>query len=57
MKKLNILEIIKYKGRQFIAGISFKIFLWASETTQEKYWQEIYNQEKIFLDNQLTNER
>lgn len=50
MKKPNIFKIIKNWILQLIAGVSFKIFLWATETTQEKYWQDIYNQEKFFVE-------
>lgn len=32
--------------KQFIASISFKLFLWSSDLTDEEYWNEIYEQEK-----------
>lgn len=48
MNERNLL----YKIRQFIAGIGFRLFLWGNETTEEDYWEEIYQQEKNWkLDN------
>ncbi len=38
-------ETIIEKLKDTIAGIAFKIFLWAVGRTQEQYWQEIYEQE------------
>jgi len=43
MGELSILEKLK----SFIAGIAFKLFLWGNETTQEVYWNLIYEQEAL----------
>lgn len=32
--------------KNWIAGIAFKVFLWAIEMDQEEYWRHIYEQEK-----------
>jgi len=42
MGEPNILDNLK----RFIAGVSFKLFLWGNEMTQEVYWDLIYEQEK-----------
>lgn len=34
------------KFKQFIASIGWNLFMWGNETTPEKYWEEIYQQEK-----------
>ena len=44
MGKQNIVKLIK----QWIAGIGFRLFIWGNETTEEQYWEEIYQQEKQF---------
>lgn len=33
-----------------MAGIGFRLFIWGNNTTEEKYWKEIYEQEKRYLD-------
>ncbi len=38
-------ETIIEKLKDIIAGIAFRLFLWAAGRTQEQYWQEIYEQE------------
>jgi len=42
MKKETFYEKVK----SIIASIGWKMFLWGSGTTPEKYWGEIYEQEK-----------
>lgn len=32
--------------KEFIAGVAFTVFLWASGMTQDEYWDAIYVQEK-----------
>jgi len=44
MEKQTIIQKIK----QWIAGIGFRLFIWGNETTEEQYWEEIYQQEKLF---------
>mgnify|MGYP001575279770 CR=1 FL=1 len=44
MKKHSL--IIRLK--EWIASIGWKLFIWGNSTTQEKYWEEIYEQEKAF---------
>lgn len=34
------------KLKQWIAGIGFRLFIWGNSTTEEDYWEEIYQQEK-----------
>lgn len=41
MKKLTLKQLVK----QFIAGVGFRLFIWGSETTEERYWKEIQHQE------------
>lgn len=36
------------KIKYFISSVAFKAFLWASDTTEERYWSDIYEQEKLF---------
>lgn len=31
--------------RSFIVGIAWHVFLWGIKRTEEKYWEEIYQQE------------
>lgn len=45
MKPFTFLQIIK----QWIASIGFRLFLWGNDTTEEKYWREIYEQEKAVI--------
>ncbi len=44
MEKETLIE----KFKSWIAGIGFKIFLWGNESTEEQYWEEIYQQEKAW---------
>lgn len=44
MEPLTLLSKIKI----FIAGIGWRLFIWGNDTTEEKYWKEIYEQEKAF---------
>ena len=39
-------ETLKTKFKNWIASIGFKLFLWGTDTTEEWYWEEIYQQEK-----------
>lgn len=50
MKKPTILMIIKLYFKDAIALVGWKMFLWASDTTQEKYWKHIHQQEQFFID-------
>jgi hypothetical protein len=34
------------KFKDFISFIGWKMFLWGNDTTEEEYWEEIYQQEK-----------
>lgn len=47
MEKQNLIKRIK----QLMAGIGFRLFIWANETTEEQYWEEIYQQEKALKEN------
>jgi hypothetical protein len=42
MKKSKILDWIKYK----CGAIAWKVFLWSINMSEEKYWDQIYKQEK-----------
>ena len=44
MKRGSIVERIK----QWVAGIGFRLFIWGNDTTEEQYWEEIYQQERVF---------
>ena len=41
--------------RNIIAGISFRVFLWAVNRTAEQYWGEIFMQERAFRENKEIN--
>lgn len=32
--------------KSLICSIGWKLFMWGNETTEEEYWEEIYQQEK-----------
>lgn len=51
MKKPKLHERIKIYFKRFISYIGWKIFIWASDTTEDQYWTDIYNQEKFNIDN------
>ena len=42
MGKASILE----KLRQFIGSIAWRVFLWSISSTEEIYWEDIYEQER-----------
>lgn len=42
MGKKPILEII----RQWIGGMSFRVFLWSIRMSEEQYWQEVWEKEE-----------
>lgn len=42
MEKVPTIKRIK----MWIAGIGFRLFIWGNETTEEDYWEEIYQQER-----------
>lgn len=44
MEKLSWLKQIKL----WLAKLGFRLFIWGNETTEEDYWEEIYQQEKEF---------
>lgn len=44
MKEFTILKKIKMT----IASIGFMLFIWGNETTKEKYWNEICDQENNY---------
>lgn len=48
MDKLTITARVK----QWIASIGFRLFIWGNETTEEEYWEEIYQQEKRYKQTQ-----
>lgn len=50
MKKPSILSHIKFLFLKVISFIGWKLFLFGSQTTQEQYWEDIYNQEKLRID-------
>jgi hypothetical protein len=39
-------ETLIKKFKQWIAATGFELFLWGNDTTEEYYWEEIYQQEK-----------
>jgi hypothetical protein len=44
MGKLSILTQL----RLWIGSIGWRMFIWGSDTTEEKYWNDIYELEKSF---------
>lgn len=44
MKPHSILTRFK----QLLASFGWKLFIWGNHTTQEAYWEEIYEQEKAW---------
>jgi len=32
--------------RDFVSMVSWKVFLWSIQETEERYWNQIYEQEK-----------
>lgn len=46
MRKPKLHEIIAIYFKRFVAYIGWKLFIWASDTTEDQYWADIYNQEK-----------
>jgi hypothetical protein len=43
MGKLSILTRLRLK----IGSIGWKMFIWGVDTTEEKYWDDIYELEKL----------
>lgn len=43
------------KFKSWIAGVGFRVFIWGNETTEEEYWEQVYEQEKQYKQ-QLTSE-
>jgi len=43
MGKLSILTRLRLK----IGPIGWRIFIWGADTTEEKYWDDIYELEKM----------
>lgn len=46
---------LKQRIKDFISSIVWPIFLWSIDETEERYWNQIYEQEKFRRDGQ--NER
>lgn len=44
MGKISFFERL----RQWIAGMGFKVFLWGNRMSQEEYWREIAEQERVY---------
>lgn len=36
--------------RDIIGNIAWKVFLWSIQETEDKYWNQIYEQEKFRID-------
>lgn len=47
-------SLLLQRFKSWVSKISWKIFIWSLDTTEEKYWEEIYEQEKRFKE--LANE-
>ena len=43
MGKLSILTRLRLK----IGSIGWRMFIWGADTTEEKYWDDIYKLEKL----------
>lgn len=54
MGKMTLMDKIK----DLLGRYAWRIFLWSIETTEEQYWKEIYEQEKLNLehDQEILNE-
>ncbi len=48
MDKLTLWEKIK----EIIAGIAWRVFLWASALTQDEYLDQVYKQEKAYKESE-----
>lgn len=46
MGKMTLIDKIK----DMLGRYTWRIFLWSIEMTEEEYWKEIYEQEKLNLD-------
>ena len=46
MGKMTLLD----KLRDLLGRYGWRIFLWSIEMTEEEYWKEIYEQEKLNLE-------
>jgi hypothetical protein len=44
MKRLSIIKKIKL----FIGNIGWRLFLWGTDITENEYWSQVYEQEKIY---------
>ena len=43
-------QSLKDKIKEFITGIAFKVFLWGIEMTDDQYWKNVYEGEKIRIE-------
>ena len=50
MRKPKLHELIAIYFKRACAFVGWKLFLFGSETTEERYWTDIYYQEKQRLD-------
>lgn len=48
MKKLNRLKLIISYFKNKIASLGWFLFIYFSDTTEEEYWSQIYEQEKNY---------
>lgn len=44
MNPMNLFE----SARNWVGGRAFRVFLWASRTTAERYWGEVYTIEHAY---------
>lgn len=48
MDELSLLKELEIFIRNFIGGISWRLFLWSINKTDKEYWKAIYRQEKPY---------
>lgn len=52
MIKLSLLE----QFRLWVGGLGWRLFIWGMNTSEEEYWDSIYEQEKRHREKELKDE-
>lgn len=42
---------LKDRLKQWVAGKAWRLFIWGNNTTDEEYWNEVYETEKSVREN------
>ena len=53
MIKLSLLE----QFRLWVGGLGWRLFIWGMNTSEEEYWDSIYEQEKKHREKELKDEK